>query len=127
MKVLNREIFVTREPLDKLGEIDLPVEVSFQVARLANKLMGEQQIIEAVRMGLVRKYGKATEDGQIRVDPANENFPKFAEDFDALMTQEVELIVDKVILPRMVDGKPLQIKASILMPLEKFVTVEKNG
>lgn len=126
MKLKNGEIFVAKEPLQKLLEMSLPVKSSLQVARLANKLNEQLKIIDDVRNGLIRKYGKADlkEKGQLRVDPETEDFGKFVIDFNELMEQEVEVVLEKVKLPTEIDGKPLQIEPSVLMGLEKFVEVE---
>jgi len=136
MKLNNGEIFASAEPLKKLLEVKLPVKSSLALARMANKLNEQLKIIEDVRNGLVRTYGKEDikQKGQLRVDPEDENFSKFAEEFQELMNQEVEVVFDKVKLPEKVIAKcekceaiiekPLEIEASVLMALEKFIEVE---
>jgi len=136
MKLNNGEIFTASEPLKKLLEVKLPVKSSLALARLANKLQEQLKIIEDVRNGLIRTYGKENleQKGQLRIDPGDENFPKFVEQFNELMEQEVEVVLEKVKLPEKVVekcdkceaiiGKPLQIEASVLMALEKFIEVE---
>lgn len=125
MEVTNGEIWACREPLGKLAQMELPVKTSLQVARLAIKFGEQFKVIEDVRNGLIRKYGKPDEKTkQISVEPKNKDFPKFVADFNELMAQTTELVFDKVKLPSMVDGKPFQIEPSILVPLEKFVEVE---
>lgn len=126
MKLLNGEIFNAKEPLQKLLEKELPVRVAYGLAKMANKLNAEFQAIEQVRMGLIRKYGEADKDNpmQITVKLESEKYPKFVEEMNELMNQEVEVVIEKVKLPQEVDGKALQIEPSVLMPLEKFVEVE---
>lgn len=126
MKLTNGEIFVVREPLLKLLGMQLPVKTSFQIAKLANKLNEQLKVIEDVRNGLVRKYGKENLEkrGQLSVNPEDEGYPKFVSDFNELMAQETELVFEKIKLPIEIDGKPLQIEPSILMALEKFVEIE---
>jgi len=125
MKVLNREIFEAKEPLEKLIQLPLPVKTSLEIARFANKLSDELRAIEEVRMGLFRKYGTLSEDGrQMVVEETSDNYPKFLDQLDELMMQETELVVTQISLPSEVDGKPLNIEPSILMALEKFVEVE---
>ena len=135
MKLKNGEIFASAEPLKKLLEVKLPVKSSLALAKLANKLNEQLKVIEDVRNGLIRTYGKETleQKGQLRVDPEDENFPKFVEQFNELMEQEVEVVFDLVKLPEKVVAKcdkcetiiekPLEIEASILMALEKFIEV----
>lgn len=126
MKLLNGEIFNAREPLQKLMEKQLPVKVSYGLAKLANKLNDQFKVIEDVRMGLIRKYGEADKERpqQISVNPEGEKYPKFVEELTELMNQEVEVVIQKVKLPQEVDGKPLQIEPNILMALMQFVEVE---
>jgi hypothetical protein len=125
MRVTNGEIFNAKEPLEKLVQVSLPVKVSLQVARLANKINVELRAIEDVRMGLIRKYGKVSEDGrQMTVDPFDGNYPKFLEEINELMSQGTEIVAENVVLPTTVDGKPLELEPSILMALEKFVSCE---
>ena len=125
MKVTNGEIWASREPLGKLAQMSLPVKTSLQVARLANRFAEQFRVIDDVRNGLIRKYGKPDEKTkQIAVAPKDKDFEKFVADFNQLMAETTELVFDKVKLPNMVDGKPFQIEPSILMALEKFVEVE---
>jgi len=116
MKLLNGEILDSREPLQILLGKQLPVKVSYALARMAIKLGEEWKAIEEVRKGLVKRYGESDKDNPNKhsVDLAGDKYPKFVEEFEALM---------KVKLPEEVDGKPLEIKPAILMALEKFIEV----
>lgn len=100
-----------------------PVAVSFKLAKIANKLNDALRSIEAVRNGLINKYGEPNEKGQMAVSADSPNFEKFIAEFNDLMAIEVEVVIDKVRLPEEVDGKPLEIEPSLLMALEKFVEV----
>jgi hypothetical protein len=120
MKLTNADIFSAREPLQKLVNEKLPVVVSYKLAKLANKLNEQFQIIESVRQGLVKKYGKPTEDGQsVSIKQDSEDWTRFVEEFNELMSQEVELVVEKVKFANVT----LDIEPSVLMALEKFIEV----
>ena len=118
MKLTNGEIFGAREPLQKLMEEKLPVKVAYGLAKIAHKVDEQLKVIEQVRQGLIKTYGKE-EKGQIKVDPESENFQKFVEEFNELMEQEVEMVFTKVTLP-----ETLEIEPQALMALEKFVDVK---
>ena len=120
MKLTNGEIFNAKEPLEKLLQEKLPVKTSYGLAKLASKLNDQLQVIEKVRQGLILTYGENNPDNpiQIRVDPQSEGFSKFAEELGELMTQEVEIVFEKVTLP-----DTLEVEPSVLMALEKFVKV----
>lgn len=125
MNLTNGEIFDAAKPLNVLLQKELPVKVSYELATIANKLNEQLQIIEDVRKGLVKKYGaKNKETGKLGVDKESKDFDKFTADFEELMNQEVELVINKVVLPKEIDGKPLTIEAGVLMNLGKFVDVE---
>lgn len=125
MKLLNGEIFNAREPLQKLLGKELPVKVSYGLAKLANKLQEQLKVLDDVRNGLVKKYGEPDKEnpGQISVKQDSGNFEKFVAEVTELMNQEVEVVIEKVKLPQEVDGKPLQIEPNILMALMQFVEV----
>ncbi len=133
MKVKNGDIFMAREPLQKLMGIKLPVKASYQVAKLANKLNEQLKIIDAVRNGLIKNYGKTDEKGQARVAPEDVGFQKFVDEFSELLEQEVEVVFEKIKLPEKVAAtcdkcnhnmdKALELEPSILMALEKFIEV----
>lgn len=133
MKLKNQDVFLAREPLQKLMEIKLPVKSSYQVAKLANKLNEQLKVIDDVRNGLVKNYGEKGEEGQMKVKSDSPNFEKFAEEFHELMEQQVEVVFEKVKLPEKIAStcdkcshnmdKPFEIEPSILMALEKFVEV----
>ena len=120
MKLTNGEIFNAKEPLAKLIQEKLPVKASYGLAKLAAKLDEQLQVIEKVRGGLVQTYGEKDPDNpqQIRVNSQSENWPKFAEEYGELMSQEVEVVFEVVTLPDTLDVEP-----ATLMALDKFVKV----
>jgi len=133
VKLTNGDIFGAQEPLRKLIGERLPVKVSYSLAKLVKKLDEQFKVIEEVRMGLIKKYGETDDKGQISVKPEGENFPKFVEEFNELMTQEVEVVIEKVKLPekgtivcdncKKILEKPFEIEATTLIALDKFIEV----
>ncbi len=160
MKLTNGEIFLTRHgmdrdgnPVDALGELlqqKLPVKVSYDLAKLAQKLQGYIEPISEVKGGLVKQYGSIQangrpgismiieikdEDGKVTSTEPNPQWQKFTEEYAELMAQEVEVVFTPVSLPEKVAAtcdkcnhnmdKALEIQPSILMVLEKFITIAK--
>jgi hypothetical protein len=135
MKLMNGEIFGAVTALNQMFEMELPVRTSLALAKLVGKLDEPFAAIEKVRAGLVKKYGKTNpknnqtevlpmdDDGEGNITP-NENFPKFMEEYNELMIQETELVVDIVKLPQNIKGEPFVLKAALLIPLRKFVELE---
>jgi len=127
MKLLNGEIFNAVQALNELYDKEWPVRTSLALAKLTGKLNGPFMAIDKVRNGLVQKYGEPdkTNSNSISVKSDSENYPKFAEEYNELMMQQADEVVFEVVkLPQEIDGKPLMIKANLLIPLEKFVEVE---
>ena len=120
MKLTNGEIFSAKVPLQQLTANKFPVKTSLALVKLIQKLNEFLVPIEQVRDGLIKTYGKPDPENrqQIKVEPSDENWAKFAEEFKELMTQEVEVVVEKVPLP-----DTLEIEPAIIMALEKFITV----
>ena len=124
MKTTNGFIFNANEPLVTLLKIPWPVKVSYGLVRLSAK-MGEQfAIIEECRVGLVRKYGTEGENGETGVKEGTPEHERFVEEYNELMAQEVELVVQKVRLPSEVDGKAMLVEPMTLIALEGFVAPE---
>ena len=131
MEVTNGEIYTARGSLQIMVGMKLPVKVSFQVAKLAVKLSEPFGVVETVKNGLIRTYGVEDEyknveiiaPNDLRGRPVSPNWEKYASEFDELMAQTQELEIEKIQLPSMIDGKPLQIEPSILIALGKFISV----
>jgi len=133
VKLTNKDIFVAREPLQKLLGEKFPVKISYGLAKLAKKLNDQLEVIEEVRQSLIKKYGESNEKGQMEVKQDGENWGKFIEEFNELMAQEVEIVLGKVKLPEKVAStcdkcnhsmdKSYEIEPALLMALDKFVEV----
>ena len=120
MKLTNAEIFNVKEPLQQLVSMKFPVKTSLALVKLVQKLNEHLVPAEQVKDGLVKTYGKPDPNNSqnITIQPGDENWPKFAEEFAELMTQEVEVVFQKVQLP-----DTLEIEPAVVMALEKFITI----
>jgi hypothetical protein len=132
MKVLNKDLFNARESLMVLARIDLPIKVAIRIARFARQLDAATAEMDFVKNNLVERYGQMQPFGGPEVippddprgRPASPEYGEFIARFNELMQHETEVEIDKVVLPAEIDGEPVRIAASILIPLEKFVEVE---
>ena len=134
MKLINSEVFLAIQALQKIGDLKIPVKASLALAKLKIKLNEENAPIEEVRNGLIKKYGQPDERGGIRIKGDSSNWSKFAEEFDELMKQETkEFVFEVVKLPEKVAStcdkcnhnmdRPLEIEPNILINLVKFVEI----
>jgi len=120
VKLTNGEILNAKMPLQQLVANKFPVKTSLALVKLVQKLNEILGPVEEVRMGLVKTYGKPIPENpqQARVSPGDEGWDEFQSEFEELMAQEVEVVIDKVELP-----ETLEIEPSVLMALEKFIKV----
>ena len=140
MKLDNGTIFMAREPLQKLMEQKFPVKVSYNLAKMVSKLNEQLRVIDEVRNGLIRTYGKPDKDNpqQISVPQGSKDFTKFMEEFSELMNKEEEIDFGKTVVPVKLPekvastcdkcshnmDKSLEIEPATLMALDKFIEVE---
>ncbi len=133
MKLSNREILEAKAAIDGLLQMKLPVKTSWGLAKMGGKLYAIAVCIDAVKQGLFTTYQIYVEKGEkdnvtvvkSRADAADDSVTKFMGELNTLLALEVEVDLDgKVALPLEVDDKPLEIEGSLLMPLEKLITVE---
>ena len=119
MELQNAEIYGAHFALLKLGELKLPVETSLNLALLTLKLDEPFQVINNVRVKLIKQYG-VEKDGEIKVDnaPAKDQ-AKFMDEFNDLMARTSVINYDgKIKLP-----KDREIEPNTLVALTKFVEV----
>jgi hypothetical protein len=97
LKLTNGELFAANVPLGKLLQMKFPVKVSYRLAKLADKIGRQYNIVETVRNGLISTYG-------------------------TIMAQEVEIVAEPIVLPSTTEIEP-----ALLVALVKFVDVEESA
>jgi len=120
MKVTNGEIFNSKAGFEKLLSLPLPAKVSYNIAKMTKEVNEQLKIIDTVRTGLIRKYGKEDKGGAVSITPESKNFVKFIEEFNEILKEEVELKSDKVKIP----SDNLKVEASVFLALDPFVELE---
>ena len=142
MKLTNGEILDVKEPVLDLTKERFPVKTSLALLKMVRKLDEHLIPAEQVRDGLFKMYGEPNPDnprflrclpmvtakddeGNVIKDDKgnvtmvdNPKFPKFAEELNVLLSQEVEVVFDRVQVP-----DTLEIEPATLMKLEKFIKV----
>jgi hypothetical protein len=137
MKFKNEDIYVAlggQEPLfSKLTGMKWPVRTAYALAKMASKLNDQFKVIEDVRLGLIKRYGEVNEKGNTEIkqtvlkdgiETPNPLWAAFVGEFNELMGQEVEIVVEKVKLPQKTGTTDVEIEPNILLALEKFIEVE---
>jgi hypothetical protein len=91
MKVKLGDVYVSVGVLNKILDTELPVNVSYKMMKLVNKLNDELKTIEEQRIKLVKKYS-TEEQGTVAEDNKN----KFLQEFSTLLDTEIDLEWDKI-------------------------------
>lgn len=119
MKVTNGDLFICKEPMQRLRERDdIPVKYGIEIARLGRKLNELIFPIEQTRDGLVKKYGK--QEGQnYSIKPEDKDFDKFVKEFVELMNMDA----GEVVLPKAKIPSNINIPTKDLEALEPFIEV----
>lgn len=104
LKSVNLGSLKSVEPsLVKLIGADLPIKISYQLSKLFDGIKMELTKAEDLRSGLVKKYGKATEDGSGNMQVTEENMAAFIADYNELMNVEIELNYEPVSVKTLLD------------------------
>ena len=121
MKLINAEIYNTKEEMRKLLRIKMPVKTSYELVKTVRALSEPIAIIDQVRDGLIEHYGEKdeTRPGGAKITPDMAGFSGFAEEFGQLMEKEVELDIDVVKIPTNIEIEPI-----VLLALDKFIELD---
>ena len=118
MKLTNAEIYNSKESMQKLLRVKMPVKISYELVKTARSLSELHAIIDQVRDGLIEHYGEKDKNrpGGAKITPDMASFSQFAEEFGQLMEKEVEVDIDVVKIPTTIEIEPI-----VLLALEKFI------
>lgn len=118
MKFTLAEIRGMQRGLLTLTQTQLPIRVSYRLAKLFNFCRQELTIIEETRIKLVKKYSKEDLDKPGEYEVKSENGEKFREELEQLMEEEVEFEFDPISLDEL-DG--IKISPLDLSGLSKII------
>lgn len=113
------ELTVMSGALTDLAEAQMPAGVGYHIARLTQKLGAEIGIILDRQAAIMHKYKAEKVTGEkIRMTPQNPNFKKARDEMNDLLSQEVTIEAEIIIIPADVSLKP-----GTLTIMEKFIKV----
>lgn len=101
MKITNRELQSKVQVLNMLSNKQLPVKVSYAIAKNINTIDKELKIVEEEKMKLIREYALKDEHGNAKIENNVYIFPEGKEDecnkkYNELLDIEVELEIRDV-------------------------------
>ncbi|MBP3939497.1 MAG: hypothetical protein IK955_08810 [Clostridia bacterium] len=109
-------ILNAREAAKKLMGQELPVKVSYRVAKLIKAMNSEIEVYDQERIRLCEKYGELDKKkGEYKISETTE----FYKDLNSLLDIEVSLDVRKVSLP-----ETLSITPADILSLSDFIEIE---
>ena len=120
MKLTNAEIFNTKESMQKLLRVKMPVKTSMELVKMVRLLSGLHADITQIRDGLIEHYGEIdkNQSAGARITPEMAGWAEFAKEFGELMEKEVEVDINIVKIPATIDIEPY-----VMIALEKFVEI----
>lgn len=119
---------ISVDRLAQLETLDVPARVSYHLQKLIKKLALAYVDVEAERVKLVNKLREKREDGTFGFylpgnpegKPVSPNWEQFAQEFNELMAEKVDVDTNKVILPGDTRGIDL---TKLLGIFEPFIEV----
>lgn len=136
MELTNGEICNAYEPLKTLIGKKFPIKVSYALAKLAQRLTPQMDIVRELREKLYITYGEKDPKDPFKMlmSPTSEKFPQFAKELGELLEQTCEVEFEVVKLPSIeqlvcpkcknILAAALEIEPTTLILLEKFIEVE---
>jgi hypothetical protein len=121
MVLKNSDFISAKEGMQDLLAKNLPVKAALKLVQTVNKMEDVLKDFDKVRKDLIAKY-KIDE----KTDQASQEFVDFLKEYQELLDCEIQWDTNKVILPEIVRGEPLEVSAKTLMQTSKFVEVQGN-
>ncbi len=119
INVTNGNLYNAFPVLKKLAEKEMPVKVSFRLAKLLNEISGDVRTIETERYKIGERYGTLNES-RTEFIILEENAEAFKNAVTELSEIEISVNADKIPL-----SEEITVSASDLMLIESFI--DYNG
>ena len=120
MKITNIELINAKRGFEELLEKELPARVSLKLYSLAESVHDSLVAFTKAQQKLVKDYN--IDNKGITADPTKQE--EANTQFNELANAEIELPVEKVIVPLYFKGQELGIKPSTIALLKKLVEIE---
>ena len=128
IEVQVKDIVNSIDTLREVVQRPLKARTAFNVAKLIRSIDAEYELYNAERDKLIRKYGNKDENGELIVDEngrcrvADEDIPKFNEEIQELLNNEVTINAPKLYISELGEETftPMQ-----MLSIEKFLESEE--
>jgi len=101
MKLSNKRILEDAQKLGEIAQKQLPVKVSYAIAKNISKIEGELKIYNSERDKLIEKYGQKDQAGKTIINENNqiklkeESISAWNEDIKSLLDIEIDIDIHK--------------------------------
>jgi uncharacterized lipoprotein YehR (DUF1307 family) len=115
------DVFNITRSLPKLAEKELSIRVAYRLSKLLKECAEEMETLEKLRVKLVEKYAKKSEDNEEpnkEIKVADENIEKFQIEFASLLNEEVDIDFEPI---SMQDLGDIQMTTNDLLNLSKII------
>ena len=128
MKLSNEKIVNDSNILGAISQKQLPVKVSYAIAKNISKIQTELKIYNAEREKLIQKYAEKGEDGKIKSENGSIRIQKefienWNKDIKELLAIENEIDIHKFSMSEF-DGKTCDFSPSELMTIDYMIEEE---
>lgn len=121
------ELVSSQTSLQKISSMQLPIAVSFKLARGIKQINEELKEFYEAQKKIGEKYGERDERGELKIDTKTGNIPissekqqEFQAELNALLAVEVKLNMDPININEL---ESLNMSAQELYWLDKFIVM----
>lgn len=119
-----RALFNSIDALRNLSEKELPAFLSFKIKKNLDLIQKELDTMEMVRQGLIKKYGKKQDNGNILITQEDsESMNLFLTEFNELLSQDSEINLSLISLSKL-ENSEIKISAKDLALLDFLIDEE---
>ena len=91
MKITLKEVRILEKSLFKVTQLELPIGISYRLARLLKSCLDEIFLLEKSRLELVKKYGEPSPNKEEQLVVKEENEGKFKAEIEMLLEETVDI------------------------------------
>jgi hypothetical protein len=122
MKITLGEIRLVEPALKMFNQREMPIGLSYKLAKLYKKFFEECQAVEAERIKLIKSLSSGEEDEQGNFVVLPEKTAEFREKFEELLKTETTIEFETISIEELGD---INIKPDDLVRLDKIISFDK--
>lgn len=125
MKLFIGDIIGAKDVFAKLISLEFGAKTALKLMLLTSELQKYLDIYEKQRITLIKKYGKEDEAKQIVVMAGTEDYIKFLEEINAVMSEQVEVNLPEISREDLTKDDSIKFSAIDLLKILPFLKKEE--